>query len=165
MSRATSVTLRQVRPADLDTLHAQQVDAEACRMARFNSRPHGAFIEHWTRILDDDRVFKRAIVADGELAGQVVCFERSAIQQIGYWLGREFWGRGVASRAVALALPQIGRRPLYAFVAPHNVASQRVLEKCGFRRTDEPLTDPGGPGNAAEDLLFRIDGASSPDGA
>ncbi len=56
---------------------------------------------------------------------------------MGYWLGREYWGKGIATRALSLFLDQVTARPLYAYVAKHNLASIRVLQKCGFTITSE----------------------------
>lgn len=57
---------------------------------------------------------------------------------LGYWLGRAYWGRGIASEAVKLlsayALRERGLRRLEAYVFAPNVVSARVLEKCGFTR-------------------------------
>ena len=54
-------------------------------------------------------------------------------REVGYWIGKKYWGRGVATRALAAFLRLEARRPLYANVARHNVASIRVLENCGIR--------------------------------
>ena len=58
--------------------------------------------------------------------------------EIGYWLIPRARGRGFASRAVALlarwALTEASLARVEALVVPDNVASQRVLEKAGFRR-------------------------------
>ncbi|KAL1197558.1 hypothetical protein V5N11_012134 [Cardamine amara subsp. amara] len=58
---------------------------------------------------------------------------------LGYAVGREFWGRGIATAAVRMAmdqafedLPAVVR--LQAVVEVENKASQRVLEKAGFRK-------------------------------
>ena len=69
---------------------------------------------------------------ENRLAGSIVCFERHGVSEVGYWLGREFWGNGVASKALELLLQEVQSRPLYARVATTNVASLRVLQKCGF---------------------------------
>jgi hypothetical protein len=53
-------------------------------------------------------------------------------REVGYWLGREFWGQGIATQALALFLEEEPTRPLVAHVAKHNIGSRRVLEKCGF---------------------------------
>ncbi len=46
---------------------------------------------------------------------------------------RAFWDRGVATAALSAFLGLEPIRPLYAEVAKHNVASIRVLQKCGFK--------------------------------
>jgi RimJ/RimL family protein N-acetyltransferase len=51
---------------------------------------------------------------------------------VGYWLGKEFWGKGIATAALSQLLEICDERPVYAYVATRNIASIRVLEKCGF---------------------------------
>ena len=51
---------------------------------------------------------------------------------VGYWIGKEHWGRGIASAALRLYLDVDRHRPLLATVAEHNAGSRRVLEKAGF---------------------------------
>ena len=53
-------------------------------------------------------------------------------REVGYWFGWEFWGKGIATQVLSAFLAQVTIRPLYAHVAKHTIASQRVLEKCGF---------------------------------
>jgi ribosomal-protein-alanine N-acetyltransferase len=82
------------------------------------------------------------IVVDGVLAGGVGIrphdLERSGVAEFGYWLGRAYWGRGIATRAarmlIAHAFAARDLRRLEAMVFAPNVASARVLEKCGFAR-------------------------------
>lgn len=102
-------------------------------MAGFPSRDRDAFMLHWKNIMADESVILRTILENGEIAGNVVCFEQLGEREVGYWLGREFWGRGVATTALTQFLEQLPTRPLYAHVAKQNFASKRVLEKCGFR--------------------------------
>ena len=52
--------------------------------------------------------------------------------EVTYWIGREFWGKGIATKALAVFLSSVKPRPLYARTAKDNIASLRVLEKCGF---------------------------------
>ena len=102
-------------------------------MAAFPARDKKAFMAHWTRILADETVIKKTILFDGRVAGNVVSFVQSGQREVGYWVGREYWGRGVATQALSGFLGYVKTRPLYAHVARHNAASIRVLEKCGFR--------------------------------
>ena len=126
------VQLRNLDASDLPLLFRHEVDPEANRMAAVLPRELDAFNKHWRKILDDPEVFARAILVDGHLAGYINCFKANGQDMIGYWIGREYWGRGVATRSLELLLKLITRRPLHARVATHNKASIRVLEKCGF---------------------------------
>ena len=68
-------------------------------------------------------------------------FEKSGEREVGYWIGREYWGKGVATRAVSTFLGHVKTRPLYAHVAKDNIASIRVLEKCGFKISGEEIEE------------------------
>ena len=135
------VELREVVAADLPTLYAQQQDPEANAMAAFPARDHDAFIAHWIKILADDTLIKYTITLDGVIAGNIVAFEREGKTEVGYWIGREYWGRGVATEALKQFLRIVTTRPLYAGVVKHNVGSLRVLEKCGFEVVDDSAGD------------------------
>jgi RimJ/RimL family protein N-acetyltransferase len=80
----------------------------------------------------DDSVLLKAILFNGEIAGNVVSFVQLGEREVGYWLGKDYWGKGIATRALEEFLRLIQTRPIYAHVAKHNIASKRVLEKCGF---------------------------------
>jgi RimJ/RimL family protein N-acetyltransferase len=107
---------------------------------------------HWGRVLKEETALKKTILFDGEVAGNIVSFVNSGEREVGYWIGRGFWGRGVATRALAEFLRLEERRPLHARVVRHNTASIRVLEKCGFRVTgeedDEIVLELGSEGTA-----------------
>ena len=114
-------------------LFEQQLDADAVRMANFPSRDRDAFFAHWARILSDDTCVKKTIVLDDAVAGNIGSWQAAPDERlVGYWIGKEFWGRGVATRALSEFLRVERQRPLHARVAKHNAASIRVLEKCGF---------------------------------
>lgn len=141
------VLLRDVKRGDLPIFFEHQLDPEATRMAGFPARDRRSFMEHWEKILADESVVKKTILFQGEVAGNVVSFLHSGEREVGYWIGREFWGRGVATTALAEFLHLEERRPLYANVARHNAASIKVLENCGFRIS----------GEKPEDLTFELD--------
>jgi RimJ/RimL family protein N-acetyltransferase len=128
----SEVILRIVALEDLPTLFAHQADPIATELAAFPSRLYDAFMAHWAKILSDSTVIARTIVADGEVVGNVVGFENLGRREIGYWIGREFWGRGIATAAVRQFLLIETKRPLEAAVVEHNTASMRVVTSCGF---------------------------------
>src|SRR5216110_3096922 len=108
--------LRDVTKDDLPILFEQQADPEANRMAAFSPRDRDAFMSHWTAILRDGAVTAKAVVVGGRVAGQVVSFDRFGEREVGYWIGRDFWGRGVATRALSKFLRYEPVRPLVARV-------------------------------------------------
>jgi RimJ/RimL family protein N-acetyltransferase len=147
------VRLRAVRTDDLPVLFLHQLDEEANRMAAFRPRDRDAFMAHWTRILDDPTSLVRAIETDGTVVGNVGSWIGPGIRLVGYWVGREHWGRGVATAALRAFLEEDRSRPLHALVSTKNLGSIRVLEKCGFERSDEELAT----GDDVEELVFRLD--------
>ena len=148
--------LRPVIAADLPVFFEQQRDPEANAMAAFPARGREAFMAHWTRIMADATVAMRTVLCAGEVAGNVVSFEQDGLRQVGYWIGRRYWGKGVATSALTDFLAQVPTRPLYAHVARQNVASIRVLEKCGFTVCGEDRAASGDGGDEVEELIFRL---------
>ena len=128
-----SVQLRDTAETDLTIFFEQQLDPDAIQIAAFPSRNREAFMAHWSKIMLDDSVVIKTILFNGDIAGNIVCFEQLGEREVGYWLGKEYWGKGIASQALTQFLDVIKTRPLYAHVAKHNIASKRVLEKCGFK--------------------------------
>lgn len=132
-----NVSLRDVQEGDLATFYAQQLDPEATRMAAFPSRDWDAFSAHWAKIMTSTSGTIQTVVCDGNVAGNIGCWQDSGETLVGYWIGREYWGKGIATAALAALLKRVPDRPLTARVAKHNVASIRVLEKCGFTMVGE----------------------------
>jgi RimJ/RimL family protein N-acetyltransferase len=136
-----SIVLRDVCEDDLPVLFEHQLDAEAARRADFPSRDWPAFHAHWSRILRDDSTMRKAIVFENAVVGNIVSWSQDGDRLVGYWLGREHWGKGLATAALSAFLGLETSRPLVAHVAVHNGASVRVLEKCGFRLIDRGRRD------------------------
>lgn len=132
-----NVQLRDVIEDDLPIFFQQQLDPDASYMAAFPSRDSDAFMAHWKQLLSDETKIKKTILFNEQVAGNIGSWQQSGKQEIGYWIGKEFWGKGIATKALSKFLLQIKVRPLYAYVAKHNYASIRVLEKCGFIIIDE----------------------------
>ena len=140
-SISDSIQLRDVVESDLPILFEHQADPVANEMAAFPARDREAFMAHWAKTLANGSNVVRTIVYGGEVAGMLMCFELEGKREVGYWIGREYWGKGIATGALATFLEQENRRPLYGYVAKHNKGSQRVLEKCGFEFLEEDGND------------------------
>ena len=149
------VSLRNIEPNDLPIFYAHQLDADASRMAAFPSRDRAAFDVHWaTNVLGNSAAIKQTILVGDQVAGNIGSWPQDGLRFVGYWIGKEHWGRGVATQALALFLHIVTERPLHAHVAKHNVASIRVLEKCGFRLNREESVEFAGKDVA--ELLFVL---------
>jgi RimJ/RimL family protein N-acetyltransferase len=134
------VLIRDVVEADLEVFLRQEHDPEAVRRSRFAPREREAFMRHWrTQVLDDPTVFVQAVEVDGAVAGNLVAWWEEDRRFIGYWFGREFWGRGIGTRALGLFLEKEGVRPLYADPFHGNTGSVRLLERQGFQRSGTVL--------------------------
>ena len=151
-----SVTLRAVIESDLPILFEQQLDPEATAMAAFPSRDRESFMAHWAKIMADEKVILRSVLFDSQVAGSIVSWEMDGELEVGYWLGKEFWGKGIATQALTQYVSLVKKRPLYAHVARHNVGSQRVLEKCGFKFIGEDTyINPAGV--EVEEFILKLD--------
>jgi RimJ/RimL family protein N-acetyltransferase len=128
----SGVLLQDVTEDHIPIFFEHQRDPEACHMAAFAPRDRQIFTAHWANILADDTIIKKTILFAGQVAGNVVSFEQFGKRQVGYWIGKRYWGKGIATMALSAFLDHVPTRPLYAHVATHNIASRRVLEKCGF---------------------------------
>lgn len=113
---------------------------------------------HWrTRILGDPAVISRTVLVDEVVAGNVGCWNAEGDWFIGYWFGREFWGRGIGTFAVRSVVDEVKHRPLYADPAARNVGSVRVLEKCGFVRVGSKLEPDAYGDGRVEHLMLKLD--------
>ncbi|MBX3402333.1 MAG: GNAT family N-acetyltransferase [Phycisphaeraceae bacterium] len=136
----TSSCLRSVIHSDLPNFFAHQLDTEACRMAAFTSddpTDRAAFDAHWAKILAKDTVIVRTVIVRDSaraehVAGHIASFIRGEEREVTYWIGREFWGKGVATRALQGLLDEVKGRPVFGRAAADNAPSIRVLLKCGF---------------------------------
>lgn len=131
-SPAAEIQLRPVRRADLPWMYECQLDRESNAMAVVIPRESTRFFAHWEQALVDDSVCARLIEVNESPAGWVSRFPSEDQATIGYWIARDFWGRGVATTALRLLLLEDSIRPLFARVATSNIASLRVLQKNGF---------------------------------
>ena len=145
---------------DLPIFFAQQVNKEANHMAAFTAKDptnQAAFTAHWQRILTDETVIIKTITCAGQVAGSVSSYEEEGKPEVTYWLGKEYWGKGIATWALQAFLAHTNkRRPIYARVAKDNLGSRRVLEKCGFTVINESTGFANARGQEIEELLLEL---------
>ncbi len=144
--------LRAVEPTDIGIFFDQQDDPMATGMAAVPSRDRAAHAEHWAKVLAEESIIVRTIADGGQVLGYVTSFFIDGKRNVGYWLGRPYWGAGHATRALTEFLAVVRERPLHARVAEHNTASLRVLAKCGFIVAGEERPD----GDPVKAVLLRL---------
>ena len=153
------VRLRDVADDDLPTFFDQQLDSDANHMAAFTSKDptdKDAFSVHWKKIRGDDTITLKTVLLGEVVAGYIASFERFGDREVSYWFGRTFWGKGVATRSLLEFLGHVATRPLYARVAKDNVASIRVLEKCGFTVSGDDKGFANARGVEVEELIMEL---------
>jgi RimJ/RimL family protein N-acetyltransferase len=152
--------LRNVVNDDLSIFFEYQLDQEANTMAAFTAKDptnQEAFMAHWHRILMNETVIIQTILFNGVVAGSVSSYEEEGKPEVTYWLGKEYWGKGIATWALTEFLKHHNKtRPIYARVAKDNLGSCRVLEKCGFEIIGESRGFANARGQEIEELLLEF---------
>ncbi|WP_410652501.1 GNAT family N-acetyltransferase [Amycolatopsis sp. cmx-4-54] len=154
------VALRSVEDSDLDALFEQTRDPEPVRMAAFIARDpddREAFDLHIARLRSSQDIILRAVTGDGRFLGTIGSFFVEGDAEITYWIDRSVWGRGVASRALALFLDTVEVRPLYARAASDNHGSLRVLQKAGFTVIGTENAYASARNAEIEETILRLD--------
>ena len=149
-----------MRDEDIGVLFEQWADPVAAHMAAFTGPDHmnrKAFERRASRLRADETVLHRAIVVDGEVVGTIGSWGSPGEREVTYWIGRSHWGRGIATCALGAFLTVDPSRPLHGRVAADNVASRRVLEKCGFRVVGTDRGFAGARSAEIDELVLRLD--------
>lgn len=135
------VTIRETQESDWPILFEYQRDPASSAMAGVPAREWDAYIAHKRKVRADEANLTWTILYDGQIAGDVLSFPHDGRREVGYRIGQQYWGKGIATRALALLLDVERRRPLYGYVLSSNAGSRRVLEKCGFTVIGEEHED------------------------
>jgi RimJ/RimL family protein N-acetyltransferase len=159
-SKPPDILLRRTHAADLPRLHAMELDEASNALAGTKPRDWPTFHDRWMQILADVDdgvlgVIPRVVIADGSVVGAVNISPHEGRSAIGYWVAREWWGRGIATRAVGMMLGEFTRRPLIATASAANLPSIRVLEKHGFVLVDRRAT-PETPRTVARETVTLV---------
>lgn len=154
-----TVTLRDVTDADVDLFYDHQIDDEGRHMVAFSRnefKSRDYHRAHWVKIRALDSVETRTVLADGVVVGHVGKFMRDDEAEVTYWLGREHWGKGIATKALSLFLDVIEERPLCGRVVADNTGSLRVLQKCGFTIVGRATGFAEARGEEVEEIVLQL---------
>lgn len=154
------VRLRDVIEDDLPVFFVQQLDSAANYMAAFTAKDptdRDAFTAHWIKVFGDKTIKKKTILFKDHIVGHISNFQQFGVPSVSYWIGKEYWGNGIATQALLQFLRDIDERPLYARAAKDNIASIRVLQKCGFRIFDEDKGFSESRGEEVEEFILILD--------
>lgn len=134
------LVLRELRVEDAAALHSMYSDVDA---NYYGSHPATVTLDE-TRAQMEKRVADTAwrgwaitLKGDDTAIGNVACYEKrqGKVTEIGYMLSRPFWGRGIATEAVAAMIDLLfaeGQRRVVADTDPDNAASIAVCQRLGF---------------------------------
>jgi RimJ/RimL family protein N-acetyltransferase len=157
-SSTSNLFLRDVLEADLPIFFEQQLDPDANYMAAFTVKDpadYNAFRAYWKRNLANTTGMIKTIVVDGQVTGYVLSYEEDGRPEVSYWIGKEYWGKGIATWALTNFLAQDNpTRPIYARVAKDNIGSRKVLEKCGFTISGEDKGFANARGEEVEEYIL-----------
>jgi RimJ/RimL family protein N-acetyltransferase len=154
-----NVALRPIEERDLDFVFEQMRDPESVRMAAFTAADpddRSAFDAHMARIMSSPETLVMAITSGGRLVGTIGSWVDEGVTEVTYWVGREFWGQGIASAALARLLELVPARPVRARAASDNLGSLRVLQKAGFRPVGTERAFARARGREIEETILEL---------
>jgi RimJ/RimL family protein N-acetyltransferase len=153
------IVIRDIHQSDLPVFFQFQLDPEANLMAAFTAKDpidKDAFEVKWTKMLQDKGIIIKTILYKGKVSGSILKHDWFGDQEISYWIGKEFWGRGIATQAVKLFLSDVDIRPLFARVVNDNIASIRVLERNGFVAFGQDRGFANARGEEVDEIIFKF---------
>lgn len=150
------LTLRAVRPEDAEDIHRHIADWDVVRMLA---------LPPWPYTRQDAIEFAalrtgHALECDDEVIGVAGIESRGGKVTLGYWIGRDHWGRGLMTEALTALVANHFERPdaepLYAGYAFDNPASWRVQQKLGFVKVGEELTHIVSRGEKVREIKTKL---------
>lgn len=134
-SNSPDIKLRPTTISDLDILFQFQLDKEGGYLAAFmpnDPTDKSAYLNKYTKLLNDPTVNNQTILLNTIIVGSIAKFVMEGHSEITYWIDRNFWGKGIATKALKTFLSIETNRPIFGRVAFDNFGSQKVLTRCGF---------------------------------
>jgi RimJ/RimL family protein N-acetyltransferase len=136
--RSKQLSYRPLKGSDASRVALLAGDWDVARMTSRIPHPYSLIdADLWIGSIGDDE-FVRGVESGGELIGAVGYIEAESEAEIGYWIGKPYWGHGFATEAArALVEHCFGERKFRRLTCGHfvdNPASARVIAKLGFKR-------------------------------
>ncbi|MBS1551132.1 MAG: GNAT family N-acetyltransferase [Bacteroidetes bacterium] len=159
MKDKPELKLRRTEIADLNYFFQFQLDKKAGYLAAFipeDPSDKSAYLIKHTKLLNDQSVNSQTILVDNIIAGSIAKFVMEGEAEITYWIDRNFWGQGIATRALKHFLTVETVRPIFGRVAFDNFGSQKVLEKCGFVKTGTEKGFANARQTEIEEFIYKL---------
>lgn len=153
------IELREVRDDDLDAIFEMMRDPEAIALAAFTAADpddRDAFDSWMNRNMSSPDTSVFVITENSGFAGSISAFTIEGQREVGFWLPRLAWGRGIATEALRQLISREPIRPLFARVAAHNHGSIAVLRKAGFAEVSRNTAYAPGLGRETEEIVFAL---------
>jgi len=137
--------LRRIKPQDRDQL-AKIANNRKIWLNLRDQFPHPYSMQdadsYINMVIDEQPHFSFAIDLNGKFAGMIGIVGLNDVYkhtaEIGYWLGEPYWGHGIMTKACRIitkyALEDFAFTRIQAGIFEYNVASMKVLEKCGYTK-------------------------------
>lgn len=158
-SNKLNIKLKPTEIEDLDILFEFQLDKEGGYLAAFMPKGHtdkAAYINKYTKLLADPTVNNQTILLDNVIVGSIAKFVMQGDTEITYWIDRNFWGQGIATKALKELLKMETSRPIVGRVAFDNFGSHKVLEKCGFVKIGTDKGFASARGTEIEEYTYEL---------
>lgn len=155
-----NLTLKPTTLQDLDLLFLYQKDEVSNQMAAFTAEDPNdkeAYMEKWLKIIENPAINMQTIFMDNINVGSVLCFEMMGETNVSYWIDRQYWGKGIATKALNLFLEKVRKRPLVGRTAFDNYGSQKVLKNCGFTLSGKEADFANARNKKIEEFIFTIE--------
>lgn len=106
----------------------------------------------------------RAIVVNQEAIGVIGCFIKDDVHckccEIGYWLGEEFWGKGIMTEALTRMCREVFQSydvvRIFAETFSYNAGSSKVLENAGFQLEGKLRNSIYKNGKVSDSFIYAI---------
>ena len=163
-SKGTMIELAKTTLDDLETLFVFQSNKTGIWMAAFTAEDPSDkdfYMKKWTKIVEDPAIRMQTIRFENKIIGSVSHFDIMEETNVSYWIDQQYWGRGFATEGLKKFIEDTVKRPLFARVAYDNFASQKVLEKCGFKFIGKDKGFANARKMEIEEFIYKFDSSST----